>query len=122
REPYSRFLTDLERREPQIDIQREPLGVSLIEDRLAPMTVGKLTKAPDQLFRPGARADRIAERDPTAAGDLIHEERIRGVVEEKPLIARQGRIREAVVGAVDDGARAHEIICARNRRLRPRRA
>ena len=81
------------------------------------MAIRKLTETPHQLLRAGARADRVAERDPTAAGDLIHQEGIGRVVEEQPLVAGQRRVRQAVIRAVDDGARAGEILGARDSRL-----
>ncbi len=91
----------LSAREAEVDVQRQPLGARLVEDRLAAVAVGDLAEAPDQLLGAAARADRVAERDPAAAGDLIHEEGVAGVAEQQPLVAGQRRVRQRVVRAVD---------------------
>ena len=87
------LFADLQCREAQIHVQRQALGARLVEHRLAAVMIGDLAEAPHQLLRPGLRADRIAQRDPAAAGDLVHDEGIAGVAEQQPLVAGQCGVR-----------------------------
>ncbi len=99
---HARFLADLQRREPQVHVQRQPLAAHLVEDGLAAVVVGHLAQAPHQLLRALLRADRIAECDPAAPGDLVHDEGIAGVAEQQPLVAGERRVGERVVGYGDE--------------------
>src|SRR6202023_1894756 len=45
-----RLLADLERREAEIHVQRQPLGAHLVEHGLAAMVVGDLAQSPHELL------------------------------------------------------------------------
>src|ERR1019366_4632650 len=80
-EPDARLLAELHHRKPQIAVQRQLIGTDLIEHGPAAVAVRELAKTPHQLLLASALADRIAERHPTAAVDLVHQERIPGGAE-----------------------------------------
>ena len=120
-ERHACLLADLERGEAEIHIESQPFGTHLVEDGLAAMVIGDLAQPPHQLFRPLLRAHRVAERDPAATGDLVHHEGIAGLAEQQPLVAAQGGVGERRVRALDERARAGQLLGPGDRGLGPRR-
>src|SRR5438477_282302 len=83
----SRFVADLERGEPQVHVLREALAARLIEHAPAAVQIGELAEPPEQIVDAVAGPDGIAERDPAAAGDLVHQERASVVAEQQAFVA-----------------------------------
>src|ERR1700722_15061402 len=86
------FLADFQRRESEINIERQAIGARLIKHSAAAVVVGQLAKAPHQFLRASRRADGVAERNPAAARHLVHDEGVAVIAEEQALVPAQRSI------------------------------
>ncbi len=102
---------------PRSTYSAEALAARLVEHGLAAVMIGHLAEAPHELLRAGVRADRIAERNPAAAGDLIHDEGIAGVAEQQALVARERGVGQRQVGGGDERPGTLQVLGAGHRRL-----
>ncbi len=117
---HARFLSDLQSRQSQVDIEGQALAARLIEDGLARVQVGQFPETPDELLGAGSGSDRIAERDPAAARDLVHHESVVGLAEQQPLVSCQGGVGDGQIGLRDDRAHTLQVLQPRYGGLRPR--
>jgi hypothetical protein len=92
RQRNHRFLAELEECEAEVDVNREMSGADLVEHRPAPVPVGGFTEPPRQLGSFALDPQRIAEGDPAAAGDAVHDHALAGIAEEKRLVTEHGQV------------------------------
>ena len=85
------------------------------------VAVAQLDEFPDQILPGLARPDRIAQGDPTAALDAVHEKRPGVVAQDEVLVAQQGQVGVGPGRGFDDGADLRRRVDVQGLRLGPGR-
>src|ERR1019366_7834171 len=86
------FLSQLEEREPHLEVEGKVVLAHLIERRRGAVTVGERAKLPGEVLAVARRADRIAHGDEAAALHTVHHERGPVVRKEERLVAEQRQV------------------------------
>jgi hypothetical protein len=122
RECYAGLLAELERREPEVEVEGQPRRGHLVEDRPAVVSIAEVAEPPDQLRPLVLRADGVPQCHPTAALDPVHQKGAAAVGEEQRLVPEQGKVGCGIPASRDDGHRPLEVGRRRARRVGRRRA